>query len=314
MNAETLIVLITRAGFYVLLILVLRRALRYPRPANWYALAFFTLAAGLITVDVVNATFEEPGVPPWVAPALLLLLPYPLLRQADEFAGVRPLHMRIAEVGAAGSTLLILIGNGEIRPGILGIGVFACFTWTAGLASRRFLQAGRMNHGVPRKRLLSAAAGSAFIALLVLLAIPAGIFPGGPWSSLSALVAFGAGVSYFIAFATPPMLRDAWQAPELRRFISETTISSLDEAESLEALAVSLEESVTQVMGGRALLLIVREDDRVFDAPGLGTDETTHLAYQSPRTTVAYRAFMAQRSIFDPDPIHSDPANQRVYE
>ncbi len=311
MTAEELLNGAAQVGYVLIFLVVLAREGRRPTLANLLSAVFFGISALLVVGDWVSALIgEEVAAISAVQTALLLLWPYPLLRLAHEFTGVRTIALRLSEAGVVVSMVAVALTRGGEIEGLLAGVLVVYFVGTVGYASWRFVYAARGAHGVPRIRLRAAALGSAFVALLVLMAIPSGVDPDGPWSSVGVVCGLASGVAYFLAFAPPPWLRSAWAAPYLERFITESILNSPVDRVALPELAAVLEENVNRMTGApRSALLVPDPDTGYLSSPS----QQTERQMVSPGTTVAFRCFQEQRPVFDDDPATNDPANAEAY-
>src|SRR5207237_9325270 len=83
-----------------------------------------------------------------------------------------------------------------------------------------------------------------FLLLGVELFVP-GLAPS--LASLSGLIGLASGVCYFIGFATPSVLRRAWQEPELRAFLGRA--ASLPRLPDTESIVRELEHGAATSLG-----------------------------------------------------------------
>ncbi len=310
MTAEALLDYTAQVGFLTIFLVVLARAFRRPTAANFYAAAFFGLAAATVTVEWIAAGVDSDHVFFAVLQtALLLAWPYPLLRLAHEFIGVPTLALRLAEGTMAGGLLATFVGGGDFENGLVALVLLVYFVGTVAYASTRFVRGARRHRGFPRRRMVAAATGSAFIALLVLTAIPAGINPSGPWSSLATLCGLASGIAYFVAFAPPVWLRTAWVSSDLQQFIVDSILEAPLEPGAGDETAHILETNTTRVMGARAVLL-VENADTGFLKPA---DSRSTWHPPSPASTVSFRCYRSQRPMFQVAPGRTDPANAEAY-
>ena len=316
MTAEALLSQVTQAVFVLIFLLVVRRAVREPRSVNFAAATFFGVAALLISIGWIIrlAGIDEADVPTAltvVNGTLLISWAYPLLWLAFAFTGVRRSVMYVAAVGLALSVAALVFWRGEPPPLLVG-GIVVYFVTTVVYASARFLQAARASHGVPGERMRAAAAGSGFVALLMLSFLPLAADPDGPWASLGSLLSLAAAASYYVAFAPPAFLRDMRLVPELRRLVSETVLATPEAGADLTLLARGLEASVSRIVGAPTTLALADPLTGELTRP---TDPGPLLVpVVSADTTVAARSFQLQRAIFDDAPGRHDPANAELYE
>jgi signal transduction histidine kinase len=266
LSAEDLVGLVTQAGFVLLFLIVLARTLRYPTQSMLDTMAFFGVAASVISIGwAVNylADGVRPGWAQRLETALLLSMPLLLLRLADDFVGVRGWILWAAHgafaIGVAGA-----LAFGE-APGMFALFLIAYFILTASYASLRFWLAQHRGSGFARERLRAIAWGALLLALLVVIALPAGALPryAAVWTSLASLTGLASGVSFFLGFAAPGFLRRASQASDLRRIVSESERALA--VPELEAVVHSLETAIAGIIGADwARISLWDEDNRTL--------------------------------------------------
>lgn len=316
MTAEALLSQVTQAVFFLIFLLVVRRAVREPRDVNLAAAAFFGVAALLISIGwiVRLSGIDEADIPTALTVVngiLLVSWAYPLLWLAFAFAGVPRPVMYVAAVWLALSIAALVLWRGEPPPLLVG-GIVAYFVTTVVYASARFMLAARASHGVPGERMRAAAVGSGFVALLMITALPLAADPDGPWASLGSLASLAAAAAYYVAFAPPAFLRDMRLVPELRRLVSETVLASPEAGADPTLLVRGLEASVSRIVGAPTTLALVDPLTGELASP---TDPGPPLVpVVSADTTVIARSFRLQRAIFDDAPARHDPANAELYE
>jgi signal transduction histidine kinase len=195
---------------------------RLARLRTWIALdtfLFFGVISGILLLgDVARlAGFEQHpavGIVSWIG---IALLPYLLLRLADDFQPRRWYTMVLASLSVAGVAALgIVVPQPWPVPVILAIVVH--FVLFGGYASYAFLIESRRNHGGTQRRMQAVALGSSLIALIFLLAGIGAVFPQ-PVDGLSLAIqvlSLMAVVAYFLGFAPPVILQRGWQEPAIR--------------------------------------------------------------------------------------------------
>ena len=225
-------------AIYILIFCVVAtKALRRPTQANVDMALLFAVPLLAIGISLASSLkIVQPGaITSALSGSLLIGLAYMLFRLVDDFSAVPSWLTRAAPV----ALLLIVVGLflfPQPRPqwvNMLAIlYAMGLFLYT-GVA---FVQESQHSSGVTRRRMRAVALGSfALGTLFVLLGVLA-FFPDTNRSLtwLLDLVQLCAGISFFIGFATPGIIRRAWQEPELRAFLGRAaSLPRLPDTESI---------------------------------------------------------------------------------
>jgi hypothetical protein len=153
---------------------------------------------------------------------LLMSLPHLLLRLVDDFSQVPRWLMRGSAAMFAGAVAVLLLF--DPLPGALALLLVAYFAGIQAYAAVKFVRQARAASGVTRRRMQAAAAGSAFLGLVLAFAGIAIVLPdeaGTITSGASQLSGLLSALAYLVAFAPPSVLKRAWQEPDLRAFLAE---------------------------------------------------------------------------------------------
>lgn len=195
MRADELFQYIAWAFYVLIFVIVARRAASRPTRANAEIALFFGDTFLIIALSTVPSII---GITPptWLASltdALLLSLPYLLLRLVASFSEISTRLLRYAEVGLALSIVAIVGSTGQ-QIIWLTLVMVAYFTVTALLASALFIREARQSGGVTRRRLQAVALGSAFIGVEILCVGLAAADPvGAPGASIQLWEPFASG-------------------------------------------------------------------------------------------------------------------------
>lgn len=155
------------------------------------------------------------------------------------------------------------------------------FAFFNGYAVWAFVSGAFSTAGVVSQRLRFAAAGSAFLAVVIGSAGVNLIFPALRDFTLPLLQLFSilAGISFFLGFAPPQWLRQAWQHAELRKYLQDQQRPD----GSTDSIINRLQESVTRGLGTNVIDVKValwddaREKLIVQEARAASTPEQTLL-------------------------------------
>ena len=287
------------------------RTLRQPTGGHLDMTLFFGAFAFVIVVARLTAIIG-PTPPPWVTTvlvAVLMALPYLLLRLVDDFTHVRSTIKRAAEVGVAAG----IVATYATAPGLptpVTLYLVAYFFVVSTYCAIAFIQAGRRSRGVTRRRLEAISLGSILLGTDLLIS---GLSPLARaddrviLQALGQLLGLGSGGAYFLGFAPPAILRRAWQEPELRAFLHRA--ASLPRLPTTLDIVRELEQGAANSTGTSARIGLWQEDTsklRFWE-----DDDTTQEIEAGQH--FAGRAFELQRPIFSTDPIRDNPDGAANY-
>jgi signal transduction histidine kinase len=255
MTATEFLTELTRVFFVLLVVVTLREFLRHrDKVRRDVALVFLCLSAGILIQIFRSITGLDA---PWLARVgtlALLAQPFLLLRLVRYFRHVPPLLYQGAVAGMLISWFVILAA-GTPLPAPLTLAIVAYFVIVDGYAIIAFVQGAFSSVGVTRQRLRFAALGSALLIAILIVAGIRTVFPEFIASTLWMLqiLAILSALAYYLGFAPPRWLRQAWQLSELRHFLREaqslrkTTSTSLVDRLHL-AVQRSMETSAVAVV------------------------------------------------------------------
>jgi signal transduction histidine kinase len=218
------------------------------------------------------------------------------------------LLLRCAEVGLALALVSIAVSPASRPTWALLLDV-AYFVGLEVYAALVFAREARRSTGVTRRRMQAVAAGSIFLGLVILLAGVQIEEPGlaGAVALASSISALCSGVAYFVGFAPPPLLRRAWRAPELDRFLARVT--TLTQVADSDAAIRALEDGVAASLGvADAAIGLWDQSARV-----LRFDRGDVHAAIAPGEWIVGQVFASQQPRFVPDAARADPAHAEVY-
>jgi signal transduction histidine kinase len=304
LNAEELVRLVTDALFVAIFLGVAVPAVRHRRRSDVdTALLFGALAAVVVEGQLVAALeITPPAVLTFAATALIMSVPYFLVRLADDFTGGRRAVMRVALAGFGVSLVGIAIA-GTPLPAWVTVYVVAYFGGCGIYAAIRFVGEARRAHGIARQRMRSAATASFTLGAAILVAGLLEVIAPGAAGAVTLLLALGAAIAYAAAFAPPVLLRRAWREPELRQFLARAAQASatIDAAARLG----EIELNAAAAMGARRAVI------GLWDATA-GVLRLTSGEARRPGEGVSGRAFAQDRALLStdlPDDGHSHAAH-----
>ena len=302
----------TQVIYVLIFISVALRAITRPTRAHidmtlfFGALAFVILASRIAALTGTTAT-------PWliaVEVAVLLAMPYVLLRLVDDFTQVRIPVKRSAELGlAAGivatyASVAMQTTATATLPTPLTLYIVLYFFVVSAYCAVAFIRASHRSKGVTRRRMEAISLGSILLGTDLLIA---GLTPLTPlddraaFQALAQLLGLGSAVAYYLGFAPPPILRRAWQEPELRSFLARA--ASLPRLPATLDIVRELERGASNSTGTSARIGLWQDDTsklRFWDDDGTTVD-------LEPGKHFAGRAFELQRPIFSTNPIRENP-------
>lgn len=214
-----------RFAFLAMAGLALSDYLRRPNRTRLDIAFLFGCFVPALFLQVLPATFRTSD--PWIS-ALgslgVVAHPYLLLRLVNRLRRVPRLVMQGSGAGMLVSWFLLLAFRTPI-PGAATLAIVLYFGLVEGYATVALLRGGASRRGLARRRLQLAAAGTAWLAIAILLAGAAVILPAaasvtGPLGQGLVILAV---LSYYAGFTPPRFLRRFWQFGEVYQFIRQAS-------------------------------------------------------------------------------------------
>jgi PAS domain S-box-containing protein len=234
------------------------------KAAAWLALTFGALAAVVVAGLALSATTPT-GLAGQLATKLLLaavfLFPYLLFRftAALDSPSRRTELVASALAGVMVSATLALPslpGPGDPQPRWLGayLGVVVVqWTATSLIVAVRLWRAGRGQPTAARRRMRGLSMGAAGLSLVILVA-GAGPAVGSSLTLVTDVVTLASALMFYLAFAPPAVLRNAWRLPEQARLRS--AMGDLKTVTQPAEVAACLLPHVVSMVGGRGAALL----------------------------------------------------------
>jgi signal transduction histidine kinase len=294
-------------SIYILLFAVaLVQAIRRPLRANIDVAISFGFLAVVIAISLAGRLhIVDPAslVISGISASLLMAMVYMLLRLVADFANVPTWIMRVSEVALA----LIVIGNFALplpRPVWFTLLEIIYLVALLVYTTVRFIRESHHSSGVTKRRLRAVAVGSlALFAIFVLAGL--GLFVRDLSTSLqigTQVLAITSAAGYFLGFATPSILRRAWQEPELRSFLGRA--AALPRLPTTEAIVRELEVGAAPSVGAPdAAIGLWDEEKGVLNINWRGEK----LERVPSLTTTLGRAFLQQKPVFTPNITPDNP-------
>lgn len=220
------------------------------------ALMFGSLGVPVALGMTANALGTRPV---WLAVASamgIVAQPYLTLRLFDRF---RPVDRRakLAALGGLVLSWILLVAFPTDRPAGATLPIIIAFAAVNGYAAWTFLRGALQVRGVSRRRIQSAALA---IGLLGLAVAFAGVLLLAPWLApvvrpSTMVAAAGAAVAFYVAFATPRLLRRFWQLEEYHAF--SRSIAELGPRDRLSVTTSRLIEAGIASADGEAARVII---------------------------------------------------------
>src|SRR5579885_2911833 len=328
MSAIELIQYVSEALYVWIFVLTAWRAIERPRLASIEIALLFGAATVVVAESLV---FVVLGVPPPqvvsdLAGALLLLLPYILLRLVDEFAGVPPVVLHLAELALAAS-IIALFAGGQPAPLWVVLLAVAYFVLTTLYFTVAFVLAARESRGSTARRMTAVAAGSCFLALDIFVAGIGAVLPGAaqPLAMLGGLLGLASGLAFYLGFATPDWLQRRWREPEMLAMLERAddlaaqadTPGMIRQLEAIVSMTLGLPHSFAMLWNeAESLLEAVPEQafsPAQLEAMGASMSPDGDLLRVKPGTMLAGRCFELQQPIYSENPVRDDPAHADLY-
>lgn len=313
MSADDLVNGLTQGLFITIAGVTLVHAVRRPRRATIDIALFFGAFAliflGSWITDHVD-TFDHQAVTTALI-ILLVALPYLLLRIVADFITVSPRFQRAAGLLLALLAVAVAVaGSGEELPDWLVLGIGAYFVGLGVYASWEFGRGARRARGVTARRLYAAAFGSMFIGLVILVVVIRAV--ASSIDSIATDVVVRAltllsGLSYFIAFSPPRILRRAWQEPELRELLARVAV--LPRMPNMPMIVRALEDGAAATLGAPHAAIVLWDAERQV----LRAEQDGVTFEGPPGVGIGGRAFAEQRPIFSENAPRDDPEHAEGY-
>lgn len=315
MTAEELVSRLTEFTFMLLAVITIARAIRVPRLVKIHTAAFFGLTAGIFLLSWVRQAGlvgEDEEKLTTVVQWLLVSLPYPLLRLAGDFTGIRPAVRRAVEVTLAASLIGLLLFDPDNLPTWFVLLVVAYFVATTSYASTQFMRAAVTMRSVSRLRMAFAAGGALALAGVLVLV---GVNAATETSALNVVAsgcALASGVLFYVAFAMPDWAKRTIHAYHLQRFLRATVAAAPEVYRGgPESGLHEIEAAVGNALGTPFARIALWDEERGhLWSPTLGG---THPEVVNPFSTIPQRSYQRQASVFAEDAGRDDPENAAFY-
>ena len=276
MNGAELVRLVTNALFLVVFVGALRTALRERSRTSVDATILFGALAFVIAQSQIAALLGT-QVPPalgLVSAVLLLALPYLQLRLVDDFAGVRPLLLRICLGGFVAGIAAVVIGLLKlvVLPAALPVIVVLALIYFVGFCAYAgfvLIREARLAKGVARNRMVAAATGAIALSLTLIAALTSTIVGPAASSVASMVLSLCSALAYLVAFAPPVLLKRAWREPALRSFL--TRAAAISPHDAPQTILRGLEVAITRAAPGQSARIGLL--DETTGALAIGNDD-----------------------------------------
>ena len=276
MNGAELVRLVTNALFLVVFVGALRTALRERSRTSVDATILFGALAVVIAQSQIAALLgtQLPAALGLVSAVLFLALPYLQLRLVDDFAGVRPLIVRLCLGGLLGGIAAVAVGLLKIVdlpaavPVVIALALlyFVGFCTYAGVV---LIREARQAKGVARNRMVAAASGAIALSLTLIAALTSSVVGSSVSSVASMVLSLCAAVAYLVAFAPPVLLKRAWREPALRAFL--TRAAAISPHDPPQTILRGLEVAIARAAPGQSARIALIDDQS--QALAIGNDD-----------------------------------------
>jgi len=311
MNADELIQYLSWAVYIAIFVVTAIRAVRRPLQANVDIAVLFASAALVIILSALGRLGilrPHPAIT-IVNVAAILLMAHMLLRLMDDFAYVPTWVMRSAEVILALfvlATAFFTLWPPATLPAEFTITLIVYLILVLVYTTAGFVRASQKASGVTRRRMRAVAIGSIWLAVTFLISgFGSRLFPQltGLWTALGHLAGLGSSLGYYVGFATPGLLRRAWQEPELRAFLGRA--ARLPRLPTTEAILREMEVGAAASVGApNASIGLWDETAQVLRFTVNGEP----LEWRLEDGTISGQAFTRQQALFTDDLQRDQPA------
>src|SRR5215216_5045806 len=233
--------------------------------AAWLALTF-GLLAGVVVAGLVLAALVPTGAAGLWATKLLLaavfLFPYLLFRFTAALERPSPRTELVASglaglMAAATLALPSLPGPGDARPAWLApylAVVVAQWTTTSLIVAVRLWLAGRDQPTAARRRMRGLSMGAAGLSLVIVIAGAAPAAGSRLMAYVTDAVTLASALMFYLAFAPPTFLRNAWRQPE--QAMLRSAMAELKTVNRPAEVATCLLPHVVGMVGARGAALL----------------------------------------------------------
>src|SRR5207249_4994123 len=268
MNGAELVRLVTNALFLVVFVGALRTALRERSRTSVDATILFGALAVVIAQSQIATLLgtKLPAALGIVSALLLLALPYLQLRLVDDFAGVRPLVLRLCLGGLVAGTAAAIIGILQlvVLPAALPVIVVLALVYFVGFCAYAgfvLIREARLAKGVARNRMAAAATGAIALSLTLIAALTSTIVGPAASSVASMVLSLCSALAYLVAFAPPVLLKRAWREPALRSFL--TRAAAISPHDAPQTILRGLEVAITRAAPGQSARIGLLDETKI---------------------------------------------------
>ncbi|HUS15906.1 MAG TPA: GAF domain-containing protein, partial [Chloroflexia bacterium] len=298
MSADQLIQYLSWSIYLVIFLSTAVAAVRRPLRANVDIALLFAATALVIVTSGARTAGIIPAHPlvSVITVGSLLAMAYMLVRLTDDFATAPAWLLRAAAVGLA----LAVVANLVLpvpAPAWLGLAEITYMVVLLVYVISVFTRESRRTNGVTQRRMSAVAAGCLFLVAAFLAAGLRILLPqyGDVWTVVTELCGLASGVSYFVGFAPPGLLRRAWQEPELRAFLGRA--AHLPRLPDTQAILEELERGASTTLGApHARIGLWQPDEGVLHYP---TDPP--LTFPLSEIPITAQALESQHAVFSDD-------------
>ena len=302
----------TNVLFVSIFVLVAINAYRRRTRTDLDALLLFGSLALILLITPILQLFglklNELGT--LIVVAVLMALPYFMLRLLEDFAEV-PLLVRAATFGGLIASIVIFTISGPALDPAVALFLIGYFGAVSLYTAFGFVRLSRRSSGVTRRRTQAVASGMGLLGLAILVAGITTVVPGaaGFVSGATQVLALLAAVSWFLGFVPPAQLRRYWQEPELRAFLQRA--GTLPRLPTTETILRELERGAGESFGARASIGLYRPDRSVISFDNSYGVLPAEVPIDG--LTLAARVFASQRAEYFPDAARAHPQNAAAY-
>lgn len=266
--------LLTDLAYLLLGIAACVAALRWPERARVDVAILFGALAGIVAIQEIHllsctsalGCVDVPAAAQ-LTTALVLILPYALLRLVDDLGDV-PAWQLWTSVVALVACAAALALSGSPPPFWLVVLIVAYLVAGTSHAAWAFARRARLTAGITRRRMAAVAWGCGLIAATIVLAVLAQAYPDDAplWTGLVRVSGLVSGLCFWAGFFPPPWLSQTWRLPELLGYLRPTRLMALPSDQAgvaTDAMAIDrLCAATAATTGARRALLILEDSSR----------------------------------------------------
>lgn len=307
MNADQLIQYLSWVVYLVIFASVAVKAVRRPTRANVDIALLFLVPALIIllSLGIQFSLLASDRIISGLTATLLLAIPYMLLRLVDDFSDVPKWLLYVSGGALVVFSALAFVGPSPAPAWLPDLELI----YLIGLPLYEvvaFSREAARSTGVTRRRMRAAALGTIFLCIIFVFSALTLFLPewAGVWRPLSDVSGLLSGLSYVLGFATPSILKRAWQEPELRAFLGRA--ASLPRLPDTPSIVGEMERGAAASVGAPSASIGLWDAEAGALHFALANGPLDYVPDQEKMTG---RAFLSQQALYTDNLARDNPSS-----